>query len=261
MHCKGQEYEGKLDVKGLTRFACLALAASLALQLPRLAAQLAVSPTAPTPQSANHPHDASLDDYRNHLRALIPLVQACAKARDMKTCDSTLVGPDDEVPISTAPNAERRLVRYGWVRVLLSQAQDKDAPPPKLKTARASTDEPTWENVRPVPPTTTQLLQDAQKRLSSDLAQVDAAAAPLPDPTPNHAQELAAMKQVLAGSEYRNLEEIDPKDSAREKFANWLNNLLLSMMKASARAPWLGRPCPGFHRRPLRRTNLGPAAG
>jgi len=49
------------------------------------------------------------------------------------------------------------------------------------------------------------------------------------------------MKQVLAGSEYSGLEEIDPKDSTLEKVGNWLNNALLSMMKASARAPWLGR--------------------
>jgi hypothetical protein len=212
------------------------MAAGLALPQPRLAAQKAVFPAAPTPQSSSHPRDASLDEYRAHLIALNGLVQSCAKARDMKTCDPALVGSDDEVPISPSPNAGHRLVRYGWLRVLLSQAQDKDAPPPKIKPSLLNQQE-SWENVRPVPPTTTQLLVDAQKRLAADLAQAGAVPLPLPD----HAQERTMMKQVLAGSEYSGLEEIDPKDSATERFNTWLNNVILSMMKASARAPWLGR--------------------
>jgi hypothetical protein len=211
------------------------LVVGLALPHAHLAAQVAVSPTAPTPQSS-HPQTASLDDYRNHLIALNGLVQSCAKTRDMKTCDPSLVGPDDEVPVSSAANAERRLVRYGWLRVLLSKAQDKDAAPLKVKPVVTS-DQQSWENVRPIPPTTTQLLADAQKRLAGDLAQAGAAAAPVP----GHDQERGVMKQVLAGSEYRGLEEIDPKGSTLEKVGNWLNNALLTMMKASARAPWLGR--------------------
>jgi hypothetical protein len=235
MHRMAGESEEMMGRKTLAAIAFLALAAGLALPQPRIAAQAAVSP-APTPQSSSHPRDASLDDYRAHLIVLNGFVQSCAKARDMKTCDPALVGPDDEVPVSPAPNAERRLVRYGWLRVLLSQAQDKDAPPPKIKPALLNHQE-SWEDVRPAPPTTTQLLIDAQKRLAAALAQAGVAPPPLSD----HAQERAVMKQVLAGSEYSGLEEIDPKDSALEKVGNWLNNVLLSMMKASARAPWLGR--------------------
>ncbi len=237
MRCRGREYDGTLHVKSLTTFACLALAAALALLQPRLSAQAVAPPTAPTPQSPNHPRDASLDDYRAHLIALNGLVQSCAKARDMKTCDPSLVGPDEEVPVSPAPTAALRLVRYGWLRVLLSKAQDKDAPPPKAKPAAVINDQESWENVRPVPPTTTQLLIDAQKRLAGDLAQTSAK----PTPPPAHDQERNVMKQVLAGSEYSGLEVVDPKDSALEKVGNWLNNLLLSLMKASAHAPWLGR--------------------
>ena len=51
----------------------------------------------------------------------------------------------------------------------------------------------------------------------------------------------ATMQQVLSGSEYSGLESPTPKDSAFEKVGNWLNNLLDSAMRASARAPWLGR--------------------
>ena len=88
---------------------------------------------APAVQPASHWHEASLDEYRTHLRDLTTLVEACAKARDTKTCDPALVGPDDHVsvvPVAESANAgtdsERRLVRYGWLRVLLAKAQEKD---------------------------------------------------------------------------------------------------------------------------------------
>jgi hypothetical protein len=203
----------------------------LALPQTRAAGQVVAAPTAPAAQPSSRPHDASLDDYRAHLLSLTTLVEACAKARDMKTCDPTQVGLDDQVPLSPDRNAERRLVRYGWLRVLISKAQDKDGPAPKPTGTQS------WENVRPVPPTTTQLLLDAGTRLAHDLAQADAAAAPVPD----HGQERAVMKQVLASNEYRNLEEDTAKNSALEKAGDWLNNLLASALRASARAPWLGR--------------------
>jgi len=220
-----------------TSIACAALAACLALPAPRAAAQGAIAPSAPPSVSPIQPHDASFDDYRAHLTALTNLVNACAKVRDIATCDPTRVGPDDEVPLSSAPNAERRLVRYGWLRVLISKAQDKDAPPPKPKPEGALPSQQSWENVRPDPPTTTQLLKDAQTRLAADLAQTEAAATQPPD----HAQQRAEMKQVLAGNEYRNLAEDTARNSVLEKAGTWLNDLLVSAVKASARAPWLGR--------------------
>jgi hypothetical protein len=119
---------------------------------------------------------------------------------------------------------------------LLSKAQDKDAPQPKAKPA-ATQESQTWENVRPAPPTTTQLLEDAETRLARDLVEAGAAAVPAPD----HASERSVMKQVLAGREFSDLEEPSAKDSVLEKAGNWLNHVLESAMKASARAPWLGR--------------------
>jgi len=213
-----------------TACACLALGACLVL--PQARAQFTSTPSA-LPTST--PNRASLDDYRAHLHSLAMLVEACAKARDTKSCDPAAVGADDEVPVSPAPNAEQRLVRYGWLRVLLVKARDKDAPPPKPQPATETSQ--SWENVRPIPASTTQLLKDAQTRLSSDLKQVDAAAAPLPD----HSAERAVMKQVLAGRDFRNLETTTPKNSTMEKVGNWFNRLIDSAMRASARAPWLGR--------------------
>jgi hypothetical protein len=185
--------------------------------------------------SSGKTRPATLDEYRSHLASLNALVRACAQTRDMKTCDPAQVGPDDQVPLSQAPNAERRLIRYGWLRVLLSKAQDKDAPLSKPKTA-ASQAEQAWENVRPAPPTTTRMLTDAQSRLAADSAQAGISA-----PAPGHDAERAVLRQVLAGHEYRDLEETTAKDSAYEKVGNWLNHLLESAVRASARAPWLGR--------------------
>ena len=70
--------------------------------------------------------DASLEDYRKHLVTLRELTQACAKARDVKSCDPTAVGPDDRVPVSASANPERRIVRYGWLRILFSHAEEPD---------------------------------------------------------------------------------------------------------------------------------------
>ena len=83
---------------------CLAgaLAAWLAAAPVRAVAQGGVAPAV---QQSSQPHDASLDDYRTHLQALTALVDACAKARDLKTCDPAQVGADDRVPLTpAAPN-------------------------------------------------------------------------------------------------------------------------------------------------------------
>ena len=111
--------------------ACLTLAACLAL--PQASAQLSSTPSAlPT----SKPSQASLDDYRTHLHSLNTIVEACAKDRDVKSCDPADVGADDQVPVSPAPNAERRLVRYGWLRVLLSKAREKTSRRPSRNLPR-----------------------------------------------------------------------------------------------------------------------------
>lgn len=108
----------------LRALCCAALAAAFALPGPTAhAAQLNLN-AHPAP-SPGHWRDASLDEYRAHLAALVPIVDACAKARDLKTCDPLLVGPDDNIPFGQG----RRLIRYGWLRVLLSRAEDPTRSP------------------------------------------------------------------------------------------------------------------------------------
>jgi len=229
--------------------------ASLAAVLVAFALMVSAPARADSPLAADHlsqsptskPRDASLDDYKQHLTALTTVVEACAKARDVKTCDPGLVGPDDRVPLAepgtvqpgnaqpgkTPPSETqtRRLIRYGWLRVLLSDAQDKDVVAPEAKKEAPA------ESVRPPQPTTTQRLKAAEIRLARDLADSDQ---PPVTPPPHDAQK-AVMKQVLAGRDFRGLEAESTEQSALEKFGAWINKLFANASKLTAKAAWLGR--------------------
>lgn len=179
--------------------------------------------------------DASMNDYRNHLGELIALVQACAKTRDLKNCDPLLVGPDDRIPLAGGAPTDRRLVRYGWLRVLFSKAEEPDdAPAPSTQDPQKT---PGSTSAQPAPPSTGKLLLDAEQRLASDLAQ---ASSPM-TAGPNHASERATMAQVLAGRDFRDLEQPSVRDSMLEKVGNWLNHLLENVTKWRARSAWVGR--------------------
>ncbi len=194
------------------------------------AAQLPVNANPAAP--AGKWHDASMDEYRAHLTALVPVVEACEKARDLKACDPMLVGPDDNVPFG----AGRRLVRYGWLRVLLSRAEEPDEKPAAKKAA------PTKEKIepagtRPPVPATSALLEAAKTRLAADLAQAGGAAAP----AAAHGAERAAMRQILSGKDFRGLDQQSVRDTLLEKMGNWLNNLFAHAAGLRARAAWVGR--------------------
>lgn len=194
----------------------------------------APSPAAPVPK-ASRGRDVSIDEYRAHLQALATLVDACAKGRDLIHCDPMLVGPDDRIPLGSGANAERRLVRYGWLRVLFSRAEEADEPAAKPAAgSRAGSAQP---DAQPVAPTTSQLLQQAKERLARDLAQAGIAAASLPA----HPAERATMQQVLAGPDFRNLQEPTVSDSMMEKLGSWLNRLFQSAATLRSRSPWVGR--------------------
>ncbi len=191
---------------------------------------VAQTPASPSAQSTVRWRDVSMEDYRQHLEALSTLVDACAKARNIKSCDPALIGPDDRVPIASGSQTEQRLVRYGWLRVLFSQAEDPDQPVAKVpKPGHVEAEVQSSSS-------TSQLLKDAKLRLESDLAQSHEPVAPaLP-----YAQERAAMQQVLAGPEFRNLQP-SVRDSVMEKFGNWLNHIFESAANLKARSAWVGR--------------------
>jgi hypothetical protein len=214
-----------------------------------LAAALGAPPAyadAPAVQPASNGREATLTEYRQHLVELNAVVEACAKARNSKACDPALVRQDDRVPLSNIPNAERRQVRYNWLRVLLTQAQEKDVakdkPPakPQVQPIVASEQAPVEEPTRPPKPTTSELLLAAEARLTQEIALADGAAAAQPAAAPDHAQERDVMKQVLSGRDFRNLEAPTTRDSALEKLGAWLNGLFASFGKLQASIAWLG---------------------
>jgi hypothetical protein len=206
---------------------------------------------APAAQPTGNGREATLAEYRQHLVELNALVEVCAKARDTKSCDAALVGQDDHVPISNASGAERRLVRYGWLRVLLTKAQladevkDKkqDKPPakPQVNPVVGTEETPEEETTRPPKPSTSELLQAAEARLTQDIAQVDQAATCQPAAAPDYAHERGMMKQVLSERDFHNLEEPTTRDSALEKLSEWLNRLFANAAKLRASAAWVGR--------------------
>ncbi len=178
---------------------------------------------------------ASISDYRKHLIALRTLTEACAQARDLKNCDPTLVGPDDRIPLCEDAAAGRRMVRYGWLRVLFSRAEEADSSgeaPDAMKPGRSR-----QASAQPATQTTSQLLVEAEKRLEADLAQTNEQIASLPA----HPQERETMKQVLAGREFRNLQQSAEGDTVMERFGNWLNHFFAGFGKMRARSAWVGR--------------------
>ncbi len=101
----------------------LVLAALMAAWAADARADSPLSNTAQVP--AGRWRDTTMEEYRQHLTALTPLVEACAKARDLKSCDPMLVGPDDRIPLGNG----KRMIRYGWLRVLFSRAEEPDVAP------------------------------------------------------------------------------------------------------------------------------------
>lgn len=189
----------------------------------------------PAPPPTVRSHDVSMDDYRQHLVNLESLVDACAKARDVKGCDPAAIGPDDRVSIAVGSQNEPRLIRYGWLRVLFSKSQDPDVSPAKALPQKAAGKQN--QAVVPNQPPTSEFLKAARMRLEHDLAESRAPIVVEPD----HQQERAAMRAVLASSEFRNLQQSSVSDSVLEKIGNWLNHFFESVANLKSRSAWVGR--------------------
>ncbi len=204
----------------LARVAGLAAALAASLVGATQSASAAM-PSAARTQPSGRWRDASLEDYRKHLQELTLVVGACAKARDLRSCDPMLVGPDDRVPLADSGKGGRRLVRYGWLRILLSKAEEPDQPKP------GPSDEPD----------TGQLLTAAASRLAEDAAHANAAAMSLPA----HVAEHEVMRQVLAGRDFSDLEQPSASDTLKEKLGAWLNKIFQNASLLRAGSAWVGR--------------------
>jgi hypothetical protein len=239
------------------QLAGVALAAALAAGIHALQARA----DEPSAQPVKNVREVSLAEYRQHLVELNEVVEACAKARDTKSCDPALVGTDNHVPLSNTQ--ERRLVRYGWLRALLLIARIKDKAPEKAQgkaenkpqnkpenspvdrdkseTDAGAKEAPAEEPTLSPKPTTSELLQAAQLRLTQDIAQADSVASGPPAAALDYSQERNTMKQVLAGRDFRNLEPPTRRDSFLEKLSEWLNRFFEGLAKLHANTAWAGR--------------------
>lgn len=179
--------------------------------------------------------DTSVEEYRQHLAALETLTEGCAKGRDTAGCDPKKVGADDRVAIGGTANSDKRIVQYEWLRVLLAQAQSPDGT--QKKDGAATVTVSVGDAGFPAPKTTTELLQEAQKRLAADAAQAAAAAGT----EPAHAAESQAMREVLARREFRRLQQVDPGKSVYEKLMGWLNRFFNGVGTALSGVAWVGR--------------------
>lgn len=192
--------------------------------------------------------NVTIDEYRAHLIALSAIVDACAKARDAKSCDPGLVGSNDLLPLGNGAQAARRPIRYTWLRLLLLKAQKPDEKVEQPKVTPQGTQQaekkipvqqyPGAEEIIPAPPkpTTSQLLEAAKARLATDLAQIDGKQV-TPDP---HAGERAGLKKILSGREFANLEDPATKNSFKEKLGNWINRFFGFLSTATEGAAWIG---------------------
>lgn len=216
--------------RGIVVPVALAAVLSVAQQAPRPAI-----PSAPA-AGAGERHDSSMADYRKHLEALSAVVKACAKARDAKACNPQQVGQDDRVALGDGNKSERRAVRYDWLRALLLKAETKDRESAKSKASADAKKAPAEADL-PRLATTAELLEDAEKRLASDLDGAGGAARA----EPNYGTQRSAMEKVLSEREFSGLRQSSPLARLMEKIDNWLNSLFAGAARFGARTPWLGR--------------------
>ena len=104
-------------VQNVLLFACLALGPA-ALSAP------AGNPDSSTAKPVGRWQDASVEDYRKHLVTLQSLTEVCAKARDVKTCDPTLVGPDECAAVPVTDRVAEGLLSLPLYPGLTDQAVD-----------------------------------------------------------------------------------------------------------------------------------------
>ena len=176
-----------------------------------------------------------LNDYIDRLKGLDSLVAACQKERNADSCDPSAVGADLRVQWTAGELKNQREIRFGWLRLLLQRAQEKEKPAAPANPAALPV--PGAKPEEPLPVTVDALLNQARDRLSDDENQA-AAMAGIPTPKPNRDEERKRLNAILAQKEYKNATQISWKEQLLNKLDNWLNDLLSRLRGSSSRLPW-----------------------
>jgi hypothetical protein len=196
--------------------------------------------TASRPLRADPPHgdpgwrEATIAEYIGHLDNLDHLVAACQnqraalpKAANFPACDPEQIGANDRVAWTAGPSSEKREVRYDWLRAVLTRAAQQDSGEKPGALQILTHEQKKSANVD-------ELLAQSRQRLAADNRQALSAAAP----NPGYESEHKTIAAILAERAYQQ----STKTTARDRFAEWLFNLLNRLFSGIARmgsgAPW-----------------------
>jgi hypothetical protein len=183
--------------------------------------------------------DVDFAQYRQHLEELDGVVADCAAQLQLKApppssenvCDPDRVGPDDRV--QGPAGSQAREVRYDWLRSVLSHAGKKESGVPAVVLGAHS-------SAKNKPPGASALLNEAHQRLQMDEQQAD-------NPftaNPAYADQRKSLNAILAQREYRDVTKVTVQEGLRDRFLEWLANVLNAIMARlagiGARAPWIG---------------------
>lgn len=178
---------------------------------------------------------ASLNDYIARLKSLDSLVSVCQKGRDADSCDPARAGADLRVEWTVNGTKTEREIRFGWLRLLLERARQKEKPAPDSKAGALPVSEARPQ--APPPLTVDALLTQARDRLSGDQQQAEAIAG-IPLSSPNRDRERKALTAILAQKEYKSVTRVSWKERLLDELANWLNNLFSRLVGNGLRWPW-----------------------
>jgi hypothetical protein len=171
--------------------------------------------------------DVSVDEYRKHLVDLYQIVDACQKQRRAEVCDSRKVSWDDRVKWPADGASTQREIRYDWLRFALDQAAGKKQNQVEIGVGTRAAKAPQAD------PST--LLAAARGRLSDDWKQ----AGGLTEAAPSRTAEQKSLTAILARREYQGVTDV----SARERFLEWLENvlenILARLVRFGSRSPWI----------------------
>jgi len=254
----GQKHDFRLEAGFLRKAAAKNLLLAAVFSVYPLAA---VTPAAGLPASSPVQGAVSLNDYRARLQALDQIVASCQRAAIPANCQSDQVGPDLQLSLPTGT----RQVRLAWLRDLLNRAAKGQAAkenPAKSRDASSLSERqaapdgksgsatPAQSRLEFTPPTLSQQLEDARKRLAADAQsaahfaaqQAQASLNTAANPAVSPGRERQTLARILAAKEYHTaVAGPSLRQRLLEKIGNWIDRIIGGLQRAGFRSRWIGR--------------------
>jgi hypothetical protein len=182
-------------------------------------------------------------EYQARLQSLDQLIASCQRAMTPANCRRDQVGPDLQYAL---PTGSRR-IRLSWLRELLDRAardQSLKGQADKSAATGATPAIPMPAKLMPefTPPTISEQLADARKRLAADARLARAMPANLPaNPSPQTNPQRQILDRILAAREYH-AAVAQPSLMSRllEKVGNWLDRIIAKLQQIGFQSRWIG---------------------